>query len=105
MLIAIHETASKLDKSTPLIDRLKDAMKLMKNHWLIYIEDEQFRCAVGAALKDATPEECEKIEAEMVLLNAVSASFTGVPVDFQKVLEQQKPEPLQLMKLWKEIKA
>jgi len=43
MQIAISEIADQLDKNATIENRLKHAMKLALNHWLIIDEDEQFR--------------------------------------------------------------
>jgi hypothetical protein len=105
MKIAISEITDQLDKSATIENRLKQAMKLALNHWLITNEDEQFRSAVGAVLLTASEEEKTLITREMVFLRNLSAAITGVSVDFETLFEGIKDQKvIGLVPLWKEVK-
>lgn len=91
MMLAIQEIESTLDKEAPIKERLTQAMKLSRNHWLIVDEDQQFRCAVGAVIITASQDERLIIEYEMDVLRALSAGASGVPIDFE-ALAQGAPE-------------
>lgn len=86
MKIAIIEIKGKLDKSLPTDAKLKQAMKLAMNHWLVTNEDEQFRCAVGAVLLIVSHEEQAIIKEELNFLRTLSSASMGVPVDFETAL-------------------
>lgn len=106
MKIAIIEIELKLDKNAPIKDRLKQAMKLSLNHWLVTNEDEQFRCAIGAVLLTASEEEKVQISREMAFLRSLSAATSGVPVDWGTLLEGETEQKIiGLLPLWKEAKS
>jgi len=102
--IAIMEIEGQLDKTASIEDRLKKAMKLAKNHWLIVDEDEQFKSAVGAVLLKASEEERQIINQEMRILGALSAAQAGIPVNIEAVLPDDVKKSYGLVKLWKETK-
>ncbi|MEM2498224.1 MAG: hypothetical protein QXR81_07615 [Candidatus Nezhaarchaeales archaeon] len=105
MLIAIEEIKAQLDENVPIVERIKQAMRLALNHWLITDEVEQFNCAIGAVLLTATEEERKPIREEMRFLKALCTAAEGVPVDFTSLTENTKPENWYgLLKLWREVK-
>jgi len=105
MLIAIEEIKAQLNKDVPIVERIKQAMRLALNHWLVTDEVEQFNCAIGAVLLTATEEERKTISEERNFLKGLSAAVKGVPVDFASLTENAKPENWYgLLKLWREVK-
>lgn len=106
MKIAISEIEGKLTKNTSIKERLKQAMRLAMDHWLVTAEQEQFRCAVGAVMLTTSEEERMLLSEEMRSLSAISAATQGIPVDFEAALAGNHPEKwYHLMPLWKELKA
>ncbi len=103
LAIACQDVAGQVPKDGTLEARLKAAMQLTKDgHWLLSSEDENFRCAVGAVMLNASPDERERIEADLRGLKALSAMISGVPVDLSRI---EVPEnPLGMMAMWREIK-
>lgn len=92
------EANIKLDES--LAERLRAAMKVGREHWMITDEDERFRASVGAVLLSATEDEREQISTELGVLRDFSALCSGVPVDVGRI---QMPEnPIGLLGLWRE---
>jgi len=105
MKIAIIEIKDKLSENAPIEERLKNAMRLALNHWLVIREEEQFRCAVGAVLLTTSDEEKRIILNEMQLIKGLSSAHTGVPVNFELLLDQANVKKVYgLIKIWKEIK-
>jgi len=105
MKLAISEIEAQLKKDAPILERLEEAMKLALNHWLVTNEDEQFRCAVGAVLLTASPEEQTLINEEMRLLRSLSSAVTGVPVDWGTLLEgSENKKWYGLLPLWRKVK-
>ena len=88
-----------------LQDRMKAAMRKVQGHWLITDEDGQMLVAVGVVLMDATPDETEKIEAEVRVLKALNAAISGIPVDFGAVLNEANIEdPVGINGIWLDVK-
>ncbi len=103
VMIAITEIKGKIDQDKPLEERLAQAMKITKpGHWMCTTEDECFRAAVGAVMIGASPEERDRIEADMAAINFLSAATNpalGGMLDFNKM--PPVPEnPLVLLKMW-----
>lgn len=104
MMIAMQEIESKIDKEAPVKERLKKAMNLAQNHWLVRDEEEQFRCALGAVAVTASQEERQKIAAELAFLKGIDAQRDGVPVDFMELFGRVPKTPYGLNALWMEAK-
>lgn len=104
MIIAMSEIEGKIDAKAPIKERLKQAMKLAMNHWLVVDEDTQFRCALGAVAASASPEERLKITEELALLKGISAAANGLPIDFQELWDRAPENPYGLQVLWMEVK-
>jgi hypothetical protein len=104
MLIAIDEIEAKLDKKASIEDRLKQAMKLALNHWLITDEDQQFRCAVGAVLLTASEEEKAVINEELKFLRTLGSAIDGVPVNSEAMLMGMSKKSYGLISLWRAVK-
>lgn len=104
MVIAMSEIEGKLDAEAPIKDRLRQAMKLAMNHWLVVDEDTQFRCALGAVAASASPEDVLKIKRELDFMRTLGAATQGVPVDIEAMFLQAPKNPLGLQALWMEAK-
>lgn len=95
----IHAEA-KIKLEDSIEDRLKAAMKVGRNHWMITDEDQRFRASCGAVLLDATEEERERIGDELHNLRVLNALITGVSSNIDAMREQENP--IGLLKLWKD---
>lgn len=88
-----------------LIERIRKAMKAVRNHWMVTDETQQFRAAVAAAILESTGEERERIERSAKELNRVSAMLSalqaGVPVDVE-AMEPAPADVIPLAKMWRE---
>lgn len=104
MMIAMGDIERKLDKEAPVKERLKQAMKLVQNHWLVTDEDEQFRSAIGAVLVTVSPEEKEIIMREIDFLKGLVAAVEGVPIDVGELLTRRPENAYGLRGLWIEAK-
>lgn len=109
MLIAIIEAREKCKDITLLEDRIKAAMKVTKNHWLVTDVPKQFKCACAAALMES-PEKADKdlITKSHSGLSAVSHAIVamqgGADIDIGKIIEDLMPSNvLPLLKWWREI--
>ena len=91
-----------------LEDKLRAAMNAAKDHWMVLDKDTQFRGAVGAVMlhygKDS--EEYKRLAYEVDALRKLSAFLAaaqaGLSVGVPE-MEEPKPEPIGIMKLWQEI--
>lgn len=83
-----------------LDDRIKAAFKAARNHWMVRDENEQFQGAVAGIYELSDETDRERIKMEMDGLRALSALFSGVPVDMSQIPIPEKP--IGLLKTWKE---
>lgn len=104
MMIAMSDIERKIDKEAPVKERLKQAMKLAQNHWLVTDEDAQFRSAIGAVLVTVSPEEKRIIEEELDFLRGLASAAGGIPVDMVTLIERRPEKPYGLRGLWMEAK-
>lgn len=109
IIIASHEISTKIDNTKPIKDRLRDAFKLAKEHWLVTTEENRFRAGVGGVLINCTSEEKHNIEEELLDLrqfnSALETSSLGVPIDFISFLGQKDRSNFYgLMAIWNEVK-
>jgi hypothetical protein len=97
-------------------DKLRAAMKVTRNHWLLEqmrpSEGRDLRAAVGGVLMALGPDhpDYERLGAEHRTLarlsQALEAAQRGIHVDIAAMAEQEdvanKPEPIGILRLWKE---
>ncbi|KKN16367.1 hypothetical protein LCGC14_0976620 [marine sediment metagenome] len=89
-----------------LEERAKVAMRAARKSWLGLSDNENFSAAIGALVLEATPEERNRLEAEIRVLKALNAAIDGVPVNLATVLEGgQIDNAIGLNSLWHEVKA
>lgn len=87
-----------------------EAARIAVDHWMIYDDEHRLRCACGVLLVVLIQHDREGekllVERELSALAALSAATTGVPVDFDRVLEN--PEDVKkftgILRIWQEIK-
>lgn len=101
VMIALTEAKTAVKEDDSLEDRLRAAMRVTSRHWCVTNPDEQLRAAVGAVLVSASPDESERIEAELANLRSLSALLEGVPVDLERI--EPLENPIGVMKLWHEV--
>ena len=114
-LIAATEVAGALrgKENLPLEERARIAMIEARRSWCCTQEQEQFAAACEGLARSATPEEVERIKADLEGLQRASALInalqSGVAVDWEAMAEQvdaeaeeDRPEPLKLRALWQE---
>ena len=94
------ECRDDLKAANSLLDRVRIAFKVAKNHWMITDEDEQFRGACGAILHHSMGDDKERIEAEMRQLRAIAALMSGAQVE----IPESTHEPIGLVRIWREGK-
>lgn len=104
-----HERPS---DEVPIEDVAKQAFRLAlsnDNTWYVRDndDDEHFRIGLGVLLLHyaAEHEMYDRIMATLDGLKALSALFSGVPVDMERALPEGGPEPLPLLQWFKETKA
>ena len=89
-----------------LLKRLEKAMNEVANgHWMFPSDDDLcFRGAVGGVLmaEETTDEEKEQLEFSLKQLRNVGAMLSGVPIDMDRLIEDNEkgPEVLPLVKMW-----
>lgn len=108
-MIAITEAkiavlkAVELDPELSIEDRLREAFRVTRNHWMATKEDDRFRAGVGGVLLTATEAEQERINHELKALQMVGAMIDGIPVDFEATFaEVERARPIGLLRIWRE---
>lgn len=97
------ESAARDAGNAPLEDRARAAMRATRGHWLATREDDQFLAACEGLARVCSPEEVERIAAELRAQQALAAILSGVPVDLDAaVAQREEHEPIGLMLLWRE---
>jgi hypothetical protein len=103
LLIAAAEARLAAESETTLEGRVRAAMKATVNHWMAVDEDSRFKAAVAAAIELSAGDERDLLEREMRALAALSASMTGIPVNFDEI---EFPEnPIGLLGMWAQVKG
>lgn len=94
-------------------DMLAVTFKAANNHWMFTDEQDQFKGAIGAVLiRLKSGPEFERVERSLRALGKLSAMLNalqqGVPVDLERMLEEQKADDpatiIPLNKLWGEAR-
>src|SRR3990167_2431519 len=96
-----------------LEDKLRAAMNVAKDHWMVLDRDTQFRGAIGAVMSHygQDSEEYKRMEHEIDSLRQLSAflaaSQAGLAVALPDTTDtqQERPEPIGIMKIWHEVVA
>lgn len=105
MLIAIQEIAEQVKEGT-VKEKLKKAMKLAYNHWLVVDESDQIKAAVGAVMLNVSDEDKELLKQELQFHQRLTAGHTlpFLTAD-QLIVDKDTPEKwFGLPKIWKEVK-
>jgi len=106
LLIAIDEIVGQLDEKATVEEKLRKAMSLALNHWLLSSESDQINVAIGAVMLKVSDEDKELLRQELAFHRRVTAA-TALPfvaVD-QLIVESDKPEKWHgLSKIWGEVK-
>lgn len=90
-----------------IVEKLKFAMHLAKNHWLVTDSDTQFRGAIGGTMihYGKESEEFKRMEWELQQLRrleiTIKAAQEGLSTTFSTI-EDNQFTPIGLLKLWKE---
>lgn len=106
-----HALEGKAD--LPLEERARLAMENARRSWCCTNEQAQFQAACEGLARTATPDELERIKADLEGLQRASSLIhalqAGLPVDWEALREQseaeaedEKPEPLKLKAIWQE---
>ena len=106
------EARTACEGESDLTERGRKAMRAARDHWMVLDPDLQLRGALVAAVDASQGDERTRLERSIELLGqvstAIAASQSGVPVDWEEMLNQQKAmededfEPLPIIKLWHE---
>ena len=106
--LVVAECKSACAEEPELEERLKKAMFVAKDHWMVTNDDMRFRGAVVAAYVDplTTEEEKERITFTLDQLRTLGAMTSGVPVDLDRAFANpDKIQVVPLIKLWHEVKG
>jgi hypothetical protein len=105
MTIAAMEAREACKGETDLMERIRKAMKAVRNHWMVTDESQQFRAAIAAAILESSGDERDRIERSAKELNRVSVILSafkaGVPVDVE-AMEPPAERVIPLTKMWRE---
>lgn len=109
VMIAITEArdavqrAVAVDPELSIEDRLREAFRVTRNHWIATKEDDRFKAGVGGVILAATEEERERINHELRALQMVGAMIEGIPVNFEAAYaEAEQARPIGLLRIWRE---
>jgi hypothetical protein len=107
MAIVATEAKHAAEREPTLEGKLRAAMKVAANHWMVLDRDVQLKGALAAVLQVVGIEsgEGQRIQHELRLHRALSAAASGVPVDFAALLgdeDEPRPEPVRIADLWRE---
>lgn len=110
MVIAMNEVKHAVTVLDGIENRLREAMKLTRNHWMCTDEDKRFRAAIGGVMLSygIDSPEFKRLEKEFSSLHrlniAINAAIQGIPVDFGEMVDDMKDvKQVGIMKLWKEL--
>ena len=110
--ILVSEIEQELNENkikNDIIEKLKVAMRLTKNHWLVTDPDVQFRGAIGGVMMHygKESEEFKRLEWELQQLRrleiTINAAKEGLSTSFN-IADDNQFSPIGLLKLWREIK-
>lgn len=101
------EDAARALAGEPLEARLRAAMHAVANHWMARTDNEQFEAAMEGCARAASAEERVRLNAEIRRVNLLLVALSGVPLDADAVIAEQKnaQEPLGSLALWREAKG
>jgi hypothetical protein len=103
--IGIVEAREKCKDITDVEQRVKAAMKVMKNHWFVTDEPQQFRAAIAAAVMESPEQEAEiliRSNRNLAKLSiSIQATMSGMEVSDANL---EDGEMLPIMGWWKEVK-
>lgn len=92
VMVAITELKHVAEQEAEYEGRVNAVMKAAVRHWMVTDEGEQFKAACGALIL-TTPDKAEEIKAQLRTLNALGAASSGIPVDWEALLEENKDAP------------
>lgn len=95
-LIAAMDAKTAAEKFPDIKDRLRAAMKAVKDHWCCTDEAQQFVAAVGAVMELSDTQTKETLKREMDFINAMAAGRLDL-ADFQEF------EPIGILPMWREV--
>ncbi len=104
MAIAATEAKCAAEKETGLVERLKAAMRVTKDHWLCTRETEQIACAVAAVVSISGEDEKEKLKLEWEVLKAYGRGDFTESLHLSQDLGEDY-EPIGLIDLWKSTRS
>lgn len=112
--VAMAEIRDRVRAKETLEERLREAMRLVQDHWMATAEDDRLKAAIGCVmdLYGQGSNEWERLEWEFRQLarlsTALQAAQLGMGIDPYSIEgmaeEMQQREPLGLMKMWREAK-
>ena len=68
-----------------------------------HTDENQFKVCVGALILVSTPEDRERLNAELRQIAALSAGISGIPVDLSTMPPLENP--VGLLRIWQEEKT
>ena len=93
-----------------LNDKLRAAMNVAKDHWMVTDRDTQFRGAVGSVLLHYEEGSSERIriESELAKMRQLTAFLAASQAGLSPSIPDpasDAPEPIGMMKIWREVTA
>ena len=97
-LIIFTELKDRIDQKKPLVEKIRDAFKLVKSdeNWLVTDDNEALQIGLALALQESAPEEKELIRRELRALSQISIGM--IPDDIPE-------NPIGLLAIWREIEG
>ena len=112
VILATSVAVRDIDSTKPLDEQFRQAAASVKANWMghSFDHDAQFRAAVGAVLlkaqHDNRDDDVRRIKAEVEVLKIFAAAASGVPVDFDSLLQDgERPKAIGMAGIWREMDA
>lgn len=112
MSIAVTEARNACKGESDILERIRKAMRVCHNHWMVTGEAQQLNSALAGAMLESEGEERDRIGRSGKAFNraniALAAMVSGVPVDIEAMEAELASEPVDdiipIAQLWRETK-
>jgi hypothetical protein len=110
MAIAVAEARPACAGEPDIVERVKKAMRVCNNHWMVTAEVHRVNAALAAAALESNEKERDRITRSGSAMNkannALAALISGVPVDLEALSAQMPKEDdlLPIMDMWNAVK-
>jgi hypothetical protein len=102
-MIAVTEASEAAKEKFTLVAKVKAAMEITKNHWMLTDEDLRFKAAIAGAIDaSSSQEDSDILLNEMKALSLLSDFLTDKKADMSGI--KVPKQTIGLMKIWIGIK-